>query len=189
MPPPAWKELHEHIYESFAIFRLRRSIRVNPRTDKPCTFFLMDGKDWVNVIALTDDNQVVLIRQIRHGIDDFTIEIPGGCVEPDEQPAEAARRELLEETGFAGGTIEPLGTVCPNPAMQAMRLHCYCLRGVPRVRAQQLDPGEDIQVILKPLPEALAAVRNGEIGHALVVAAFGLFLLHSQSQSSGTAKR
>ena len=175
-PASAWKVLDEHVYETFKIFRIRRSGRENPRTGKRFDFLLMDGLDWVNIIPLTENNEVVLVRQYRHGSESYTWEIPGGCVEKGENPKDSALRELKEETGYeALGEVIHLGTIHPNPAMQAMRCDCFVARGVTLKGLQELDPGEDIQVALKPLEEVRAMIARGEISHAIVLAAFALF--------------
>lgn len=174
-----WAVETEHIYEAFKIFTLKRSRRTNPRTGKPFDFFLMEGLSWVNVVPLTPAGEVVLVRQYRHGTEEYTLEIPGGCIEVDDgDPAIAAVRELREETGYSTAQITPLGVIAPNPAMMSMRLHTFVAHGCLPVAPQSLDPGEDITIVLKPLAEVLELVRTGGISHALVVAAFGLLKLH-----------
>lgn len=173
-----WEVLNELIYEKFKIFEIRRSTRINPRTNVPFDFFLMRGLDWVNIIALTPDNEVVLVNQYRHGAEQRTIEIPGGCVDESESdPKESALRELLEETGYAADQVEHLGTLMANPAMQSMRCSVYLARNAKKISQPSLDPGEDIEVLLEPLPNVLEMVRAGKVSHALVVAAFGLYAL------------
>ena len=174
---PAWRIVSEQIYERFKIFQVKKSTRINPRTHSAVDFLLLDGLDWVNLIALTPDNQVVLVKQYRHGAEEYTLEIPGGCVEEGEDPMRSALRELREETGYNSTEIEHLGTVHPNPAMLSMRCHSYLARNVKKEGALQLDPGEDITVEIVPLAQALQLVKDGTITHALVVAAFGLFKL------------
>jgi len=177
-----WTIEDEHIYQAFKIFTLKRSRRVNPRTQKPFDFFLMDGLSWVNVIPLTPQNEVILVRQYRHGAEEYTLEIPGGCIEADEpDPSVAALRELREETGYTAGEIAPLGVIHPNPAMMSMKLHTYVARNCLLTEVQALDPGEDIEVVVHPLPTVLELVRAGGITHALVVAAFGLLQMHNTS--------
>lgn len=174
MGSSSWRVISDQLYEQFKIFSVRKSTRLNPRTQKPVDFFLMNGLDWVNVIALTPQNEVVLVRQYRHGIDDYTIEIPGGCVERGEDPKASGLRELTEETGYRAEDAIHLGTVYANPAMQSMRLHVYLATNAVSVTTQSLDPGEDISVFTLQLNEVLAKIKSGEINHALVVAAFGL---------------
>jgi ADP-ribose pyrophosphatase len=114
-----------------------------------------------------------MVRQRRHGIEAETLELPGGMVDPeDASPLEAARRELLEETGYRAATLEPLGKIAPNPAMQTNWTHSFLARDVELVGAPTLDGGEDIDVVLVPYREIPERVARGEITHALVVVAF-----------------
>jgi 8-oxo-dGTP pyrophosphatase MutT (NUDIX family) len=176
-----WEIKGEHIYEAFKIFTAKRSSRVNPRTGEPFDFFLLESLDWVNVLPITARGEAVLIRQYRHGADEFTIEAPGGCVDPGEDPAASALRELREETGYGyppgKEKLEHLASIYPNPAMLSNRVHYYVAKGVEKLGPQHLDSGEDIEVVLKPLHEALDMVRRGEINHALSSNLFGMFAL------------
>ena len=180
-----WEILDEHVYEQFPIFTAKRSKRINPRTGKPFNFFLMEGLDWVNIIPVTPQNSVVLVRQYRHGSEEYTLETPGGTVEPGEDPKSTALRELAEETGYSVADATFLGTLHPNPAMQGMKIHYFAARGVTRSGTQQLDPGEDIQVIERPLSEIPEMIRSGKISSALVVAAFGLLELRNPFNVTG----
>ena len=169
-----WKIVKDEVRDSFRIFRTRLSTRINPLTGKPYTFFLMDGLDWVNVIALTKNNEVVLVKQYRHSAEQYTLEIPVGCVEEGESPKLSALRELAEETGYSGGEIEHLGSLHANPALQAMKLHVFLARDVELIAKPSLDTGEDIEVRLVALTHVQEMIAQGDITHALVVAAFGL---------------
>lgn len=111
-----WNITKDEKIEDFKIFSLRKSTRINPRTDKPYTFLLMDGYDWVNLFALTTNKEIILVKQYRHGADCETLELPGGCIEPNRNPAASAKRELQEETGYSVSKIEPLGSLYANPA-------------------------------------------------------------------------
>ncbi len=143
-------------------------------------FTVLNFADWVNIIPLTADGQVIMIRQYRHGNRQTSIEIPGGVIDPGESPMAAARRELLEETGYSSNELIELGSVAPNPALQNNRCHTFLAKGVWREAEQSLDPMEEIQITPYPLEQVLQMVGNGQIDHALVVAAFSLYMLYDQ---------
>lgn len=176
-PMAGWQVKEELVYGEFPICKVKRSTRVNPRTLEAIDFVLIDGLDWVNIVALTPENEVVFVRQYRHGAERFTLELPGGCVDPGEDPAASALRELAEETGYTASKLVKLGTIHPNPAMLSLHCHCYFAMDARKTVETQLDPGEDIGVELFPLARAIEMVSSGEINHALVVAAFGLYTL------------
>jgi 8-oxo-dGTP pyrophosphatase MutT (NUDIX family) len=171
-PLGEWTHVGDERTEDYGIFRVR-SFRVrSPRTGRDRRFTRIETADWVNVVAMTADDDVVLVRQWRHGREAFTLEIPGGVVDPGEDPAAAAARELLEETGYSGGAPEYLGTVEPNPAILTNRCHTYRIRGAVRVAEPTPDPGEDLAVVTMPRAEIPAAISDGRIAHALVICAF-----------------
>jgi 8-oxo-dGTP pyrophosphatase MutT (NUDIX family) len=176
-----WKQISQQTLEEFPIFTAKKVVRENPRNKKPHTLFLMEGLDWVNVIALTAKDEIILINQFRHGINQITLEIPGGCIDPGETPAATALRELKEETGFCGPKAELLGVVHANPAMQSMKAYTFLVRDAVKTCPQKLESGEDIEVIIKPFEEAFKLIETGHITHALVVAAFGLYRMKYQS--------
>ena len=144
----------------------------HPRTGVVKRFSLIDCVDWVNVIALTDAGQVVLIRQYRPGTDQVCLEIPGGMMEPGEDPCTAAARELAEETGYTGGALEVLGRVAPNPAIQNNALYTVLARGVALTQPPAPDDGEVLTVETAALADCQRRILAGEIDHALVVVAF-----------------
>lgn len=131
--------------------------------------------DWVNVVALTPDQQLVLVRQFRYGINEFSLEIPGGVIEPGEEPIAAGLRELREETGFVGSSATILASVHPNPAIQSNRSHFVLVQNAVCVEPQTWDADEELEVMTKPVDEVLAAAHRGEITHGLVLNALMFF--------------
>ncbi len=144
------------------------------------SFYCIDAPDWINVIPLTKDDEVVLVRQYRFGTTDFTLEIPGGMCDPGESPLEAARRELAEETGYGSDGWVELGWVHPNPALQGNRCHTFLARQARRVAEPRPDPHEAFELSKVPLGEIPALIGDGKITHSLVVAAFQLLTIRNR---------
>ena len=166
-----WERLKSEPVSDHRIFRLRTDVSRSPRTGREHPFVVLEGTDWVNVIPVTADGKVVMVEQFRHGVREFTLEVPGGMVDPGEEPAAAAVREMREESGY-DGTAELLGWIHPNPAVQENRCWSYLVRGAKKVGEAHAEPTEDIAVHEVPLPEIPALVQDGSIRHALVVVAF-----------------
>jgi 8-oxo-dGTP pyrophosphatase MutT (NUDIX family) len=171
-----WIILDSFIDSDYRIFRIGIQKAICPRTGKTSEYYTIHASSWVNVIPLTGDGYVVMIRQFRQGSRTFCLEIPGGLVD-QETPEEAAKRELLEETGYAGEKIEFLGSVNPNPALFDNVCYSYLVRDAKRRAEANLDPNEDIEVVLVPLVEVPNLIKQGTINHALVVAAFCFYFL------------
>jgi ADP-ribose pyrophosphatase len=138
-------------------------------------FSVISCPDWVNVLCLTRDDRVVLVRQYRPGIERITLEIPGGVVDQGEEPLDAAKRELGEETGYESSRWIGLGTVAPNPALQSNACHLWLALDAAATTLQHPDPDEQIRVVTCPLERVPELVRREEISHSLVLAAFARF--------------
>lgn len=136
-------------------------------------FYVLEAVDWVNVIPVTAENEVVLIELYRHGINTPSLEIPGGMIDPeDSSPLAAAERELREETGYVSDPLLPLGVVHPNPAIQNNRCYTYLAPNAHPAGEPDPDEGEEITVFKYPLTEVPNLLREGKITHSLVIAAF-----------------
>jgi ADP-ribose diphosphatase len=142
-----------------------KSLRKNREKD----FFKLACPSWVNIVACTVEQEIVLIRQYRFGTDRFELEIPGGAVDPGEAPLAAGLRELVEETGYAGENGRIIGQVCPNPAIQGNHCYTVLVEKARKVAEPKFDDMEDIEVLTVPDDEAFALVRDGSITHGLVL--------------------
>jgi len=175
----SWDLISSNWDSSYRIFKLRIDQARSPRTNKIHEFYILESPAWVNVIPLTVNKQVVMIKQYRHGIRDFTLEIPGGLVESNDSPENAAKRELREETGYLGEYMDYVGYVHPNPAIQNNICYTYLARNVGKMEKQSLDDKEDIETVIYPLQKIPELIKNGHITHSLVQAGFFQYFLHS----------
>jgi 8-oxo-dGTP pyrophosphatase MutT (NUDIX family) len=175
-----WITEEQSVEADCRVFRVMRAIRRSPRDRSLHTFYVLDSPCWVNVVALTADDDVVLIEQWRHGTGEVHLEIPGGIVDEGESPHVAAVRELLEETGYRPDELYRLGSYRPNPAIMDNRCHTYLATGCRKVQEPTPDGTEMIRVRLEAaarLPELLA---SGEIDHAIVMAGLCYEMLRRQ---------
>ena len=163
--------------------RLRRDsvLLADGRLLSPCTIF--EYPDWVDVIALTADLNVVLVDQYRHAVGQIRTEFPAGVVDDAEPPMVAIKRELLEETGYASEDWHLLGSAAVNPVWQTNRIHCFLALGAKKVAEQDLDEGEAIRTHELPLSAFLEQVEAGSLElPALQLAS--LYLLQSYLRRS-----
>ncbi|MFH1809530.1 MAG: NUDIX hydrolase [Pseudomonadota bacterium] len=175
----AWHVEERELLLENKLFKVRsRFAQSLTSANKRGTFFYMDSLDWVNVIALTPERQVVCIEQYRVGSNEVTLEIPGGMCDAGEAPLDASIRELREETGYAGTRAEIIGSVTPNPAIQNNRCHTALVQDARLLHAVAFDDNEEIGVRLLPLEHIDALILSGVIHHALVLAAFMQLKVH-----------
>ncbi len=169
----AWTELSARLLQKTKVFDLWVRRLQSPVDEYQDDFYQIRVIDWVNIVALTEKEEVVLVEQHRFGISQNTMELPGGMLDgPEDTPEQAAIRELTEETGYVAEGLELLGMVHPNPAIQTNRAFSYFARDVKLTSEQNLDPAENIKVHLVPIADIPHLLESGIISHSLVVCAF-----------------
>lgn len=173
-----WPKLNSKSLADFRIFSVRSDEKLSPRTGQPHDFFIIDSVNWVNVVAITPEQQLVMIEQFRHGTNTTELEIPGGVMDPtDTSPLAAGLRELREETGYAPEQAELLGQIFPNPAIMSNTCFTVLARNCQLKHDTEMDSGEDLITRLVPLAEIPQLIRSGKICHSLVVVALYHFEL------------
>jgi 8-oxo-dGTP pyrophosphatase MutT (NUDIX family) len=184
--PLAWRRERSEQVADCRVFKVRRDTSADPRDGRTHDFFVIEAPDWINVIPLTAEGEVVLIEQYRHGAEEISLEIPGGMVDAGEAPADAAARELLEETGYEASEIVFLGKARPNPAIENNWIHTFLARGARFLRDPVFDGTEQTVVRIFPRDAIPALIAEGKINHALVVVGFHLLQLAEQGIVGGT---
>ena len=184
LPPPdlrAWRELEREQVADCRIFTVERSIAESPVDSSPHAFHRIRSIDWAQILPITTDGNAVLVRQYRHGSQRCTLEIPGGLVDAGEDPASAALRECLEETGYRARAALPLGVVNPNPALFTNRLHAVYALDVEPEQAVQNTGTELTEAMLVRVADLKDLLLSGEIDHALVAGTLWRYLhVHAQ---------
>jgi 8-oxo-dGTP pyrophosphatase MutT (NUDIX family) len=190
-----WKRLGARRGQPLPLFDVRLDRMQHPAGDREMERLVLESVDWVNVVAFEasgtdsaapDQRSMIMVRQYRFGVGYATLETPGGMVDPGEDSLRAAKRELLEETGFGGGSWHYLGAVEPNPAFHDNLCHHWLARDVRLQRAPQPGNGEAIRVERMSEAEVKSAVGSGEIKHVLALSALGRVLdLWPQPEASG----
>jgi 8-oxo-dGTP pyrophosphatase MutT (NUDIX family) len=159
------------------LFRLRRERYRSRTSGRSHDFYLLHLADAVNVIALTPERRVVLVRQFRAGSGHDSLEPPGGLLEPGEDPCDAGARELREETGYAGDPPRLLGTSWSNPSLMTSRIATILIANARLVTPPRPDVGEEVAVELVAADEIPAMIRDGRIDHALAVQGLLLWMV------------
>jgi ADP-ribose pyrophosphatase len=179
LPPSklgSWRELSRETVADARIFTVERSMAESPVDGKSRPFHRIRSVDWAQLLPITTNNEAVMVRQYRHGSQRITLEMPGGLIDDGEDPATAALRECLEETGYRARSAQPLGVVNPNPALFSHRLYSFYARGVEPESAIQNTGTEVTEVVLVPIADLEGLLLAGEIEHALVASALWRYL-------------
>jgi 8-oxo-dGTP pyrophosphatase MutT (NUDIX family) len=166
-----WSVLAEEVLSEQSIFSLVRTTARSPDSGREQRYLRLTAPDWVNVIALDSSNRLILVEQYRHGTRTVTLEIPGGAVDRGETPADAAARELEEETGYAPADVVQIGVVEPNPAFLSNCCWTFLATGCFLRDTLETDSSEELVVRLETLDRFTELINDGTIVHALVVAA------------------
>ncbi len=177
-----WETISSEKIADCRVFSVNRNLSAPMGIeDRAHNFYVLHPQDWVNVIPITENNEVVLVEQFRHGTQELTLEIPGGAVDPDESPRAAAARELLEETGYQAHELILIGQNHPNPAIQSNSCTTFFAPGAKRIIEPQFDRSEYVEVRLTPVEKIPELIRSGRITHSLVLVAFYYLNLYEQS--------
>ncbi len=181
-----WEEIERVEDGDHKIFVLNRVKRRSPVTNIVHDFVVLDAPQAVNVIPVTEDGMVVMVRQYRHGVDRVMLEFPAGLIDSGEEdtPEKTVQRELLEETGYTAEFVVQTGSITPVPSFYNGRTHTFAAFGCRLTGEQALDTQEDIAVELVPLNDIDILIEQGFLDHAQDISAFYFFKKYIQSQGT-----
>ena len=179
--PDIWKRIESKEIADCRVFKVREDICERAGDSAKHNFFVIENPDWVNIIALTKNEEVVLIEQFRHGTEEVILEIPGGMLDEKEEPQTAARRELVEETGYEADEFIFLGESRPNPAIQNNTIYHFLAKDCEKRKETNFDEHESAITKIVPYKDVKKLVSSGKITHALAVAGFYYMDLYRDS--------
>lgn len=162
-----WKKLSSEYINKHIYFTARKDVCEKPDGSIVEPYFVVELPTSVCAMALTENNEVVMVKQYRHPIVEVLLELPGGFTDPGEEAQQSITRELLEETGYSFSQYQYLGKVAANPGVLDNYTHLYLATGGVKIKEQQLDSNEDIEIVLVPLDELKAMLQRNEIVQAL----------------------
>jgi ADP-ribose pyrophosphatase len=162
-----WKKLSSHYIHKGPWATLRSDRCEMPSGHIVEDYYVLEYSNWVNAVAITEDNKVLMVHQYRHAAEIVSLEIPGGVIDDGETPEQALRRELLEETGYQFDDFELLSVVYANPSTGNNHTHCYLARGGKKVQEQHLDEQEELIVETFTIPEVKQLLMDNKIAQAL----------------------
>jgi ADP-ribose pyrophosphatase len=164
-----WKVLESEYLHKQPWLTIRKDKCQLPNGKIVPAFYVNEYPEWVNVLCITEDGKVVMVKQYRHGISSVEIELPGGVAEKDESPEDAVKRETLEETGYEFSNIKSLGRICANPSTTNNFTHMFLATGGKKVADQKLDDTEEVEVVLMSIEEVKKLVKENKMAQSLHV--------------------
>lgn len=170
-----WKRLSSEVGPDLKLFRARWDEMQNPRNEKSQKMIILQSMDAVNVVAVTPQHTMIFVRQYRFGIEDFTLELPGGLLDMEESVLTAAKRELREETGYAAERWEAIGKVASNPVFMDSYIHHYLADQAEARFELAPDEGEDVEIVEIPVEEVKHLLHTGTFLHPHTVNALVLY--------------
>jgi len=171
MSSPKWKRLRSDFVADLKIFKARFDYLLNPHTQKEIKVVVLEAIDAANVIAISPEGKIAMVRQFRFGSQEYSLEIPGGMLEIGETPLAAAQRELSEETGLTSNRWKPIGTIYSNPVYQSAQIHHFVAYDVIATSQTNFDAEEFLEVSFYSPVELKEAFKTGQIKHPHTIAA------------------
>ena len=166
----AWKQVSTEYLVQESWFKFRRDEVLKSNGSVMPAYYVLEYSNWASVFPVTTDGKVILVRQYRYGIGQWSIEVPGGIMDPHEtDPLEAGKRELLEETGYTCKEITQVAVVAPNPATANNLMYCFLATGCELTHQQEFDEHEELEVMLVSIPELKQMLRENKILQSLHV--------------------
>jgi len=181
-PNLMWELIDSRLDRSYGLFSVQINRSKSPSSGQIHEFQVLRSPDWVAIIAITPSDELVMVRQYRHGTAKLSLEAPGGLVKDGQTPEQSAREELEEETGYQAPNLELLGWMHPLPALFTNRFFVYLAKSATPTGRLNPDVTEEIETVLIPASKAREYIRTGKITCGVMIAAFQLFFDRVESQ-------
>jgi 8-oxo-dGTP pyrophosphatase MutT (NUDIX family) len=171
-----WVPVESREDRSYKLFSVRLNKNKSPRTGKIHEFQVLNSPDWVAIIPVTPNNELVMVKQYRHGIEQLSLEPPGGLVKDGQTPEQSAIEELEEETGYRAKAFHLLGWMHPMPAILTNRFYVYLAEDATPTGILNPEETEEIETLLVPVSQIVDYIRDGKITCSVMIAALHLYL-------------